>query len=181
MEVAGGGQSELRGRGNRRIYVGAGGFRHRQPGKAGILQLFHAQGQHDVVDPGGHGVAGVAESVGGGGAGVFYAGDGDVIQLQGIGQRLPGAKGRHGAQPGGLKVFALDAGVLVGFIGRLDHKVGGAGVPPLPELGAAHSDDGDSVFDSAHIPSPGNAVLWARRDAASAGQSAPARCGVAFQ
>ena len=93
VEVAGGGQGELRGRGNRRIYVGTGGFRHRQTGKAGILQLFHAQGQHDVVDPGGYGVAGVAESVGGGGAGVLDAGDGDVIQFQGIGQRLPGAKG----------------------------------------------------------------------------------------
>ena len=150
VEVTGRGQSELGRRWHRRVHVRAGGLGNGQAGEAGVLELLDAEGQHDVVDARGNSVAGVAEGVGGGGAGIFDAGDGDVVQLERIGQRLTGAEGRDGAQPCRLNILAFDAGVFESLVGRLHHKVGGTGVPPLSELGATHADDGDAIFDSAH-------------------------------
>ena len=150
MEIAGGGQGELGGRRHRWVDVRAGRFGHGQTGETRVLELLHAHGQHDVIDAGGHGVAGVPEGVGGGGAGVLHPGDGYVVQLERRGQGLAGPERGHGAQPGRLDVFPLQSRVLEGFVGCLDDQVRGAGVPTLAEFAATHADHRNPVLDTAH-------------------------------
>ena len=162
VEVPGGRHGELgRWRSGRRN-VGTGSFGYSKAGKAGILEFFHTQRENNVVDAGGHSVAGVAEGVGGRGTGVFDAGDGDVVQLEGFGQGLPGAEGADGAKPGGLNVGRIDPGVLECLIGGFDHEVRGAGIPPLPELGTTHSDDCHTITNAVHPKPPKCYPGWIR-------------------
>ena len=128
----------------------------RQALVAAVLHLLHTDGHGHVVGAGGHGVAGLAQGFGARGAEVLDQAHRLVDQLQRAGQ-VHAAGARHGgAQPVGVDVLGLDARRLVGRVRRLDEQVVGAGVPPLPEAGAAHPDDGDLVLDAvrAHVSPP---------------------------
>ena len=154
VEVAGGGHGELRRRRRGRLHIGTRPGGDGQPGKAAVLQLLHAHSQGDVIDAGGHGVASVAKGVGGGGAGILHAGDGDVVQLQRLRQGLAGAEAAHGAQPRRLDVVGRQPGVRIGFVGGLYHQIGSRSVPALAKARAAHADYGHPVSDTAHIVPP---------------------------
>ena len=122
----------------------------RQAGKAGVLQLLGADGQHDVVHTGGYGIAGRPNGFRTGGAGVFHVGHRDIGELERGGQYLAGFPGEDAPPPGRLDIFGLDSGVFVGLVGSIDDHVFQALSPVLTELDTAHSHDGYSIFDAIH-------------------------------
>jgi hypothetical protein len=133
-----------------------GGLVARQALVTAVLHLLDADGHGHVVGPGGHGVAGLTQGFGAGGAEVLHEADRLVDQLQRAGQVHP-ARARHDrAEPVGVDVGGRDACRLVGRVRRLDEQVVGTGVPALAEAGAAHADDGDLVLDPVrtHVSRP---------------------------
>ncbi len=151
-EVAGGHHGEAGGRGLRGEAVAPGGHRTglRKAGVAGVLELLGPDGQHHVVDAGGHGVGGGPDGLRPGGALVLHVGHRDVGQLERRRHDGAGLAGEDAPPPGRLDVLGTYPGILEGLVGRVDDHVLQALAPVLAELDAAHADDGDFVLDALH-------------------------------
>ena len=80
-----------------------------QAGEARVLQLLDADGHGDVVGAAGHGVAGVAERLGAGGAVVLEPAHRLVVDLERARQREPALAGEERAEPEGVDVVERHA------------------------------------------------------------------------
>jgi hypothetical protein len=127
----------------------------RDAAPAAVFQLLGADHEHDVVDARGDREAAVAEGVGAGGAVVLDAGDRPPVEPERVGERdrgLASARaGQVGAEIGRLDLRGVDASVGVRLEGRIADELLVGAVVPVPELRAAHPDDGDLVLHDASI------------------------------
>jgi hypothetical protein len=100
-----------------------------------------------------HAPAATAKRLGSRCAVVLHAGHRDRLETQGVRGRdrrfadvellIAGAEPRH------VDFRGVDAGIFAGLQPRLDHEVLGVAVPSLAEAGAAHTEDDDSISNTA--------------------------------
>ena len=112
---------------------------------AAVLDLLGADGHRHVVGPRGHGVAGLPQRIGPGGAEVLDTGHRLVVEPQRRGQRDARGRGLRGAVPVGVDVALGQAGRRQGQSVGVDQEVVQRGVPVLPERRAAHPHDRHAV------------------------------------
>ena len=124
----------------------------RQAAVAGILQFFHADGEADIVGPGGHPVDGPPEGLRPRGAVIFRPGDGDVRKPQGHPER----RRRFAqadlldavAEPRRLDLILLNPRVGEALLEGLHQQLLGPHVPAFPEAAAPHPENCHLVPDS---------------------------------
>src|SRR5260370_13939559 len=112
--------------------------------EATVAHLLEADGEHDVVLPGGDREAGVAEGVHARGAVVLHTRHGAAEELERVGECVAAEGGHDGAHPRRLDALPLAARIRERLVDRVAEEVLGTLVVELAERRAADAHDGDA-------------------------------------
>jgi hypothetical protein len=161
LEVGRSGEREPAGRGLGQVADAVGDDRRARD--AAILGLVVADDEDGVVDAGGDREGRESDQVRAGRAVVGRERDGLVEELERVGALVGALVGvdRAGEDGVDLALRIVDAGVGLGFVGRVDDHVGGGLVPVLAELATADTDDGDLVANRFFVRHGGILAGWA--------------------
>src|SRR5262249_17536852 len=119
-----------------------------EPAPPGVAQLLEAERQDAVVDAGRDRHRRVPEGVHAGRTVVLDPRDRDVVALEIVAERRAGEPALERPDPRRLDPVRLDAGVAERLERGLDDQILRGAVVVLPELAAAHPDDGDAITDA---------------------------------